>query len=544
MLSDASEPACHEPEPEILISVCVAARNDNYCGNFRYRFATTLNHLAENARKAGVLNRIEILVGDWNSEERLGHALELSDKAKKITRFIYVPPAVAKAYNPPGRNFNTALSINVPIRRAIGKYIMCIASDILFSEISFQNLIAITEKRISIPVDLDKSLLGMTRKFVPWQITEAEPGIEELNRYLLFNSWMVPQEPDFWSGVFGGMGSILMHRDIYHECRGLDENLASWGWTDIDLGFRVNQRYPSLILSHLGVYCYEMNVRREVRESTWEGGNPRVMNRLFAPNDEKWGLAGLDLEIYLPDGPSPSTGGGQADENSSKLTILRDMRDFEPNPKIFEIFGSGISEGPDWPSIFLLSYVSARYKLWNFLDLSFMKGVAFRVVLLLCPWISCVGMGGLYRLPGGESLMDYFCQVRDRLAYRGQLRLINGDVARSLQSYFQQEHTDNTHDLVYLDSETVGEINPDLLDLIVSNLSAKGILVGKTAGPESLRPVVSHLDSKYKASKLIKSYKHGVFLFLHAAESSRRQPDSLEAATEEIYLNSMLTRSA
>jgi hypothetical protein len=36
----------HSASNDILLSVCMTGRNDNYCGNFKYRLETTLNFFA------------------------------------------------------------------------------------------------------------------------------------------------------------------------------------------------------------------------------------------------------------------------------------------------------------------------------------------------------------------------------------------------------------------------------------------------------------------------------------------------------------------
>ena len=117
-----------------------------------------------------------------------------------------------------------------------------------------------------------------------------EPSTEALDDFLFHNSWAfrIERHP---SGLNADMGAFLMSRRILYECRGVNEGFGKWGWSDIELGLRINQKYPSAVLSHLGIYCYEMDIKKEARDQTNQERNPQVISRSFQLNSADWGLA-------------------------------------------------------------------------------------------------------------------------------------------------------------------------------------------------------------------------------------------------------------
>ena len=136
-----------------LLSVCMTARNDAYCGNFLYRLETAINHLAENVTSLKLSDTVEILITDWNSEKRIGDAIKLNSEAVRICRFISVPQILAKQHNPDNREFNTSLSVNVSIRRATAKFLMFMPCDIIFPRTGFKNLMDLLKGEIAVPFE-------------------------------------------------------------------------------------------------------------------------------------------------------------------------------------------------------------------------------------------------------------------------------------------------------------------------------------------------------------------------------------------------------
>ncbi len=112
------EPSCFLPDPETdirpevldpllqddkapsrLLSIISRGRNDNYMGNFLWRLSASLNKHAKNIATLNVRNEVELVVADWGSEVPLYDALDLTDEAREIVRFIMVPPDVAARCN-------------------------------------------------------------------------------------------------------------------------------------------------------------------------------------------------------------------------------------------------------------------------------------------------------------------------------------------------------------------------------------------------------------------------------------------------------------
>ena len=84
-----------EPQNEIILSICLIGRNDDYGKDFKRRLRQSMDFLAYSAEKAGVLDKIEVLLTDWNSDTPLVEAVTFSPAAAKMIKFIEVPPSVA-----------------------------------------------------------------------------------------------------------------------------------------------------------------------------------------------------------------------------------------------------------------------------------------------------------------------------------------------------------------------------------------------------------------------------------------------------------------
>ena len=119
---------------EIILSICIVGRNDNYGKDFKRRLQQSVNFLAYSAEKAGVLSKIEILLTDWNSDIPLAEAVTFSPAAASIVKFIEVPLAIARKHNYGNTPFHTTKAINVALRRTSGKYVGMMPGDILISE--------------------------------------------------------------------------------------------------------------------------------------------------------------------------------------------------------------------------------------------------------------------------------------------------------------------------------------------------------------------------------------------------------------------------
>ncbi|MDD5146087.1 MAG: hypothetical protein PHF44_04575 [Candidatus Pacebacteria bacterium] len=119
------------------ISFVIAARNDDYGGNFLHRIQIFVNVLSELCEKYSLNS--ELIIVDWNppiTKESLVKVLSWPKNRKAIlVRFIEVPSEIHKLFPKSDKMpMFEFIAKNVGIRRADGEYIIVTNPDIIFSE--------------------------------------------------------------------------------------------------------------------------------------------------------------------------------------------------------------------------------------------------------------------------------------------------------------------------------------------------------------------------------------------------------------------------
>ena len=283
-----------------LLSFIIGGRNDQHMGNFKWRFETALNYLGANLDHLGRLDDVEVVVTDWGSEVPLHEVLSLNLAARRIVRFILVPPALAQELEGDAE-FPIVLVQNTAVRRSRGKYIAQTDSDILFTTEFLGGLFDILDGRRTIDVPVDRSFLFSGRRNVPWRYVVRNPNIGELDwfiqrfgRFLPAGSWFSIGERDRYTAT----GFVMMHKKLWYECRGYDERLIHWGWMDIDLALRVKQKCPWMNLEDAGLpvvfhleHYHPSTGRRTTRER-----NPMRRDNQHQPNEGSWGIGAYSLQ--------------------------------------------------------------------------------------------------------------------------------------------------------------------------------------------------------------------------------------------------------
>lgn len=119
------------------LSLVIAARNDNYGGNFLRRTQVFINVLLSLWNKYGL--DAELVVVEWNPPEdrpRLKRALTWPKSLKRgVVRFIEVPETIHRRMpNADKLPMFECFAKNIGIRRAQGTFILVTNPDVLFSE--------------------------------------------------------------------------------------------------------------------------------------------------------------------------------------------------------------------------------------------------------------------------------------------------------------------------------------------------------------------------------------------------------------------------
>jgi hypothetical protein len=279
------------------LSLVYAGRNDGYMGNFNWRLSTSINFLAQNLNRLGRLGEVEILVCDWGSQEPLHTVLSLSPAAQHITKFLIVPPDLAKSAQGDS-DFGIVIAQNAAIRRCQGEFIGQVDSDIMLITELLTGLLDILDQGRKIGVSLNQAMIYTKRRHLPWRYVADSPSISELDWFI--HKWgnFLPVER-FWGFEFAGPGFMIMHRQLWEECRGYDERLIYRGWMEIDLGLRVRRKYPLINLQRIGLTAFHLEHFPSRRGNSLNRKyNPTDWNNAFCPNDENWGLRQHQLDIF------------------------------------------------------------------------------------------------------------------------------------------------------------------------------------------------------------------------------------------------------
>lgn len=285
------------------LSLVICSRNDDYSGNSLYRLQTSLNYLALQVISLHRDDDVEVIVTDWGSDVPLRQAVALTQDATRITRFLEVPPALARDKQR-GSPFAEVVANNAAIRQARGTYIGRIDQDTLVGHRFLRRFFEQVDGRHDSAIALDSSFLFVGRRHVPLAFVRKSPSLDVVVSYIEALGPVLPrdgvaQRPWFDAPV----GVAMMHRDLWHDCRGYDERLIYWGFMETDLGLRIGQRHSVTNLAPaFGCDFFHLSHTTRRFKVTRRRKNARAMPRTFAPNDENWGLVqyGLGLHTAMP----------------------------------------------------------------------------------------------------------------------------------------------------------------------------------------------------------------------------------------------------
>ncbi|MBI2948308.1 MAG: hypothetical protein HYY23_11740 [Verrucomicrobia bacterium] len=248
-------------DASLLISFVLGGRNDGYLGDFKWRLSTCINYLANNLAALHCLSDAEVVVCDWGSETPLAEALDLDEVARSITRFVRVPPTIARM-SQKDSPFPYVIVQNAGIRRARGQFIAQTDSDILYPLGSLERLLGLLNAGSYLGTPLDKALFVASRRQLPLAVAQKQPGPDEIDRYLTLYGNMLKLDR-LSVGFLAPSALTLMHRSLWEACAGYDERLIYWEWMDIDLYLRVTQRCPWFDLANSGVHLYHLEHKKK-----------------------------------------------------------------------------------------------------------------------------------------------------------------------------------------------------------------------------------------------------------------------------------------
>lgn len=280
-----------------LLTFVVSSRNDRYEGNSVWRLQTALNFLARNVQEADRMGQVEVIVTDWGSRLPLRQVLALSPAAAQLTRFLEVPPELAAVLQKDSP-FPEVLANNAAIRRARGAYIGRIDQDTLVNREFIEHFFG----AIAAPAEggpNEAAVMFASRRSIPIEVARRCPPFDKVMQYTeRFGPCLPPEGKGRKPWFDAPIGIFLMHRRLWWEARGYDEQLLYWGFMETELAQRLGTRYPIVNL--------DLKVRRgffhlshsTLRFSiTHRRKNPRLARDLPEARDE-WGLSKQPLELH------------------------------------------------------------------------------------------------------------------------------------------------------------------------------------------------------------------------------------------------------
>ncbi len=293
----------------MFLSLVLCSRNDNYLGNSLWRLETTLNYISDEVFDSGFDKDVEIILTDWGSERCLRNSLRLSNTASHLTKFLEIPPNIAKKLQKDS-DFGEVLALNAAIRRSSGKYIGRIDQDTLVTRKFFEAFFALNKK--SLPSPMNETYFFSARRHLPYDFVKNSPALSDVKIKLLKEGYStkIEEMATYWHSP---VGILLMHRDMWYDCGGFDERLIYYWWMDVDLGTRLIKKYNFINLGQLiGYEFFHLeHFSPEKCDGTWARANHKKLNPRWAletdnkvlnPNGDNWGLKNQNYELvrYIP----------------------------------------------------------------------------------------------------------------------------------------------------------------------------------------------------------------------------------------------------
>ncbi|WP_337286870.1 glycosyltransferase family A protein [Candidatus Methylomirabilis sp.] len=296
--------SCGSSETPTL-SLILCSRNDQYMGNSRWRLETTLNYLADQVHNAGRSGQVEVLVADWGSEVPLRDTVRLTKAAAEIVSFLWIPPGIARTLQKDS-SFPEVLALNSAARRAKGEYIGRIDQDTLVGRRFLEVFFDLHEGRRQLDVPLSLALMYTNRREISYRFSVRCPPYPQVDRLVKvfgkrFPVLHDPRRP-FWTYL---VGIWLVHRALWLECEGYDEQLIYYNWMEVDMILRLKQKFSIVDLGlEVDYSFYHLeHVHPKVRRSTCHTlKNPTIdyqtpSPKILKPNGDRWGLISFPIEV-------------------------------------------------------------------------------------------------------------------------------------------------------------------------------------------------------------------------------------------------------
>jgi hypothetical protein len=305
---------------ELVLSLILCSRNDRYQGDSVWRLQTTLNYVARNLVELGKQEDVEVIVADWGSEAPLRDVLHLTPAAAEITWFVHIPPDIAKATQKDSP-FSEVHALNAAARRSRGQYIGRIDQDTLVGKQFLETFFQLFAGTRCFDKPLEHTIIWANRLGIPYRFAVRCPSLRQVDQYIRWFGRSLPIDfPGPQKCFFDApVGIWLVPRAGWEDCGGYNERMIYWGHMEIDMVYRLMQKYTLVHLdNHMDCDFYHLEHYHPliVRETNRRRNPNRYDDLTYYPNDENWGLFQYPLAL-LPTVPQNASSGlpGQRSPN-------------------------------------------------------------------------------------------------------------------------------------------------------------------------------------------------------------------------------------
>ncbi len=512
------------PADNKIISICLMGRNDDYAVNFKRRLELGINYLALNAKKINVLDSIEIILVDWNSDVALYKDLQLSTEACSITTTIIVPPEEAESYNFEDTNFSHVYPINIGLRRASGKYLTMMPADILISSYTLERICRLLCLELDVCFDPEKVIMAIPRKFIPSMVEDDlfSRTPEKLDKFFLFNDWYFENEIPH-PGILGGHGIMIFHKSIFSHLKGLNENLGGWGLQDTEFGIRGNSHYPIINLSSLSIFVYDFKASSKSLYEKLERSNS-LDEITFDINSNRWGLKDKGFEIVeLGKRASSHLTHNRIEEKDTRNDLITALG---ANRTIFKLIFGNIHK---IDNLCLITYLLAKFSLYR----KPLKYLEFGTERYYSKIISIINpLSELYFIPDSKesngtfkNRYNFFINISKYSEHMGWIRYIPGNTYTGLER-LKQSFIGNMHfDIILFNDRFDKAYDISLKEQLISYLSDKGVIMFLAENQDIFVSTKQNLENKYPKDLLITNQKYKICILVKGI-AVKNQTDS------------------
>lgn len=333
------------------------------------------------------------------------------------------------------------------------------------------------------------------------------------------------------------MGIIILHRELWHEAKGLEETFSGWGYSDIDLVCRISAYHPWIDAEKYGVTCYKMEHAphgQRGRLFSKGGGNaisvnPHWITTSLTSRFTDWGLPHLVLSAKkaLPraerSNVSPAEHMGvrwpESPEGSAKRCFDSDI-----NPDLRLALVRGKFDEAEIETLHVLSLFGLRKFPMTYLEIGFRNHYYVRAISTACPSVDVYVLESEHKDRDGVMIkaVSAYMNLLWNWGHKGYFRASAGNLLANFERL--ERSFIGPFDL---DAVTLRLEEPDDVKLFLPALQAVvdgGLLAIHAARNDLLEAALNAYDSLTFGAHVMRGHSgRTVFLFVNRKE--RRDPE-------------------